>query len=236
MRYEARRLLVDGIEITVTFKPIKSLRLLVKPTGSVLASVPVRTSRAEVLRFLKPRIGWVKAQLRRLDVLENRPAALASGERHQLWGRWYELEVVEGKPKVRVLGERIVLAMPTGATLAQRQKTMEKWYRERFLQEIEAIRPQLQRQVGREAAQVAVRWMKTRWGSCNVRTGRINLNLELVKRERRFLRATFTHELCHLIAPGHGQLFQAQMDRCCPEWRMLRKQSRSVQIGQSFWG
>ncbi|MDR1237147.1 MAG: M48 family metallopeptidase, partial [Propionibacteriaceae bacterium] len=132
-------------------------------------------------------------------------------------------------------GERIVLTVPVGATLEQRRRVLELWYREEFRQAIETVRWSLQAEVGREAAAVSVRWMKTRWGSCNTRTRRINLNLELVKRLPAYFQATFIHELCHLISTGHGQLFQAQMDRCCPGWRMLRRELRYDPIGQSFW-
>jgi predicted metal-dependent hydrolase len=235
VRYKTEQLRLDGIDIEVSYKPIKSLRLGVKPTGAVRASVPERTTRKELLDFLRPRLDWVRTQRKRLVSLERPSTQLISGERHRLWGEQYLLEVIAGPPGVRVEAERIVLSVPAGATLAQRKQVLERWYRDEFRRVIEAVRPQLQTEVGREAAAVAVRWMKTRWGSCNLRTRQINLNLELVKRRQDFLQTTFIHELCHLITPGHGPLFQAQMDRCCPGWRLLRRELRYDPIGQSFW-
>ena len=66
--------------------------------------------------------------------------------------------------------------------------------------------------------------MKTRWGSCNVRTAAITLNLQLAQYDVRALRYVITHELTHLWVRGHDGRFYARMDQYFPNWRNVRKE------------
>ena len=65
--------------------------------------------------------------------------------------------------------------------------------------------------------------MKTRWGTCNVRTKKIWINLELVKKPKICLEYVLIHELIHTKIRGHGADFRAMMDLNMPEWRMVKK-------------
>ena len=77
--------------------------------------------------------------------------------------------------------------------------------------------------VGKHAAAWRIRAMKTRWGSCNVRTAVITLNLQLAQYDLRALRYVITHELTHLWVRGHDARFYARMDAYFPDWREVRR-------------
>jgi len=64
-----------------------------------------------------------------------------------------------------------------------------------------------------------IRRMKTRWGSCNIRAGRIWLNLELARLPIEAIDLVVVHELAHLIERGHNRRFYSVMDAAYPEWR-----------------
>jgi predicted metal-dependent hydrolase len=49
--------------------------------------------------------------------------------------------------------------------------------------------------------------MKTKWGSCNPRAGRIRFNTELVKKPKDLLEYVVVHELAHLLEPKHSNRF-----------------------------
>jgi predicted metal-dependent hydrolase len=65
--------------------------------------------------------------------------------------------------------------------------------------------------------------MKTRWGTCNIKTAMITLNLRLAERPAECLRYVLTHELCHLHEAGHGERFWKRMDAYYPDWKRVRK-------------
>jgi predicted metal-dependent hydrolase len=64
-----------------------------------------------------------------------------------------------------------------------------------------------------------VQRMKTRWGSCNPKTGTIRLNTDLAKKPRGCLEYLVIHEIIHLIEPTHNARFVALMDGAMPRWR-----------------
>ena len=83
--------------------------------------------------------------------------------------------------------------------------------------------------VGRRAKGFSVRDMKTRWGSCNTRTGHLNFNLKLLDLPQECLDYVVVHELCHLWVNGHSKAFWAHVERAYPDWRRVRKELRNRQ-------
>ena len=69
-----------------------------------------------------------------------------------------------------------------------------------------------------------IRKMKTRWGSCNVKTRKIWFNLYLARTNTRCLEYIILHELLHIKIANHGAKFKANMDYYMPSWREVRKE------------
>ena len=77
--------------------------------------------------------------------------------------------------------------------------------------------------MGVKASGVSIRQMKTRWGSCNVRTHHININLALAKKPPECLEYVVVHELTHILEPSHYAVFWGYMTQCYPNWKRVRK-------------
>ncbi len=73
--------------------------------------------------------------------------------------------------------------------------------------------------MGVRPGKLAYRNMVSRWGSCNVKTGRICINVQLAAQPPECLEYVVVHELCHLLEPSHGPRFKALMDGFLPDWR-----------------
>lgn len=73
--------------------------------------------------------------------------------------------------------------------------------------------------MGVRPGKLAYRNMVSRWGSCNVETGRICINVQLAAQPPECLEYVVVHELCHLLEPSHGPRFKALMDAFLPDWR-----------------
>lgn len=80
--------------------------------------------------------------------------------------------------------------------------------------------------LGVRASTWTIRRMKTRWGTCNTRIGRITLNLELARHPPQCLDYVVLHELAHLVEPGHGARFKALMTQHMPDWTARRARLR----------
>jgi len=78
-----------------------------------------------------------------------------------------------------------------------------------------------------------IREMRTKWGSCNPKTGRIWLNLELSKKPVEAIDYIVLHELAHLVSPRHDERFIATLDAHMPRWRQIRLELNALPL--SSW-
>jgi len=224
---------IEDLQIEVVRKNIKSLRLTVyAPDGRVRVAAPLRTPVAAIEQFLTARRPWIRKHQAKFAALE-RPAALAyaSGETHYYQGQAYQLRVHEGASRPRVaLGEEhtLELYIAEGSTSAQRQKVLTAWYRTQLKAQLPALVAKWEPVVGVHAQEWAIKQMKTRWGTCNIRAKRIWLNLELIKRPLRCLEYVVVHELVHLHERYHNARFWGFMDQFMPEWRQHKAELNRI--------
>ena len=68
--------------------------------------------------------------------------------------------------------------------------------------------------------------MSTRWGVCNKKNKTITLNLELIKKDIKYLDYVIVHELCHFIHFDHSKEFWNLVSKYCPNYKQLRKEMR----------
>ena len=71
-----------------------------------------------------------------------------------------------------------------------------------------------------------IRKMTTRWGVCNVRSHVITLNLELIKRDIKYLDYVIIHELSHLVEANHSSRFWSLVEENYPDYKKVRKEMK----------
>lgn len=71
-----------------------------------------------------------------------------------------------------------------------------------------------------------IRKMTTRWGVCNTKSKTITLNLELIKRDTKYLDYVIVHELSHLIYPDHSSKFWSLVEENCPNYKDIKKEMK----------
>ena len=222
-----QRTVLDGIPAQICYKNIKNLYLRVRD-GYIELSVPQRMAQRDLENFVRRRRAWIDERLRLLRVRAEKSAPLyAEGERIRLWGQEYPLVCVlltRGKAYAEYADGTIVLHAAQTADVNVRRAAIEALYRAELAAAVEREAPACETVVGKYAALWRIRAMKTRWGSCNVRTAAITLNLQLAQYDVRALRYVITHELTHLWVRGHDARFYARMDRYFPNWQNVRRE------------
>lgn len=78
--------------------------------------------------------------------------------------------------------------------------------------------------MGVKSAGFTIKKMKTRWGSCNVKSHHLNFNLLLAKVPPECAEYVVVHELTHLLEPSHNTRFWSLMEYYLPGSKELRKQ------------
>ncbi len=71
-----------------------------------------------------------------------------------------------------------------------------------------------------------IRKMTTRWGVCNTKLKTITLNLELIKRDIKYLDYVIVHELSHLIEANHSSKFWALVEKNYKDYKKIRKEMK----------
>lgn len=209
----------------------RSLGLTVRPDKSVWVRVPLRTPLEEIRAFVARKANWIRTVWQRLD---SRPPQkvqqLRGGAVITYQGREYLLRVEQGEGQVVTLqGDELVVRSSQGHDHEQLAAVLDAWYRLRAVELFGERARECHRRIEAEAfplPPIVIRSMKSRWGSYSYRTGRICLNLNLIKAPLPCLDYVIIHELCHIRIPNHGPLFWKLVSRYVPDHSEVRRQLR----------
>ena len=216
---------VSGISIEVCKKNIKNMHLYVKPpNGGVAVSAPLSMSDEAIERFVRTRVGWIKRQVNKFDSQPRQAEREhVSGETLYVWGRQYYIRTEYSNKNSLVLsGDRAVLTIRKGSTTEQREHFVREWYRGLLKAEITRLLPKWEQKTGLKAEHWQTKHMNTRWGTCNPKTGKIWLNLQLAKKTPECLEYVILHELVHLVEKSHNEKFVSLMDKHMPMWKEVK--------------
>jgi predicted metal-dependent hydrolase len=203
-------------------------------------AAPLAVSDAAMRVAVIGKLAWVKRQRASFEQQPRESQReMVSGESHHYLGRRYRLQVVEadGPPGVELRGHHaIVLNVRPHSTAREREKLLVQWYRERLRERTPGMLAKWQDELGVEARDWGIKRMKTKWGSCNPKAGRIWLNVELIKKPPECLEYVLVHELTHLLARNHDERFVSLMDRHMPTWRRRRAELNATPLAKESWG
>jgi hypothetical protein len=172
---------------------------------------------------VKKKCAWV---FREIDRIGTRPSAtpdrhFVSGETHLLLGKQYRLAIEQGSdPQVRIDGARLKVLVRRLDDQAHCRRLIAAFYaimaREVFRERLDAMVPPFVRR-GLQRPALIVRRMSKRWGSYTP-SGRIVLNVDLVRASPMMIDYVICHELAHAFYPSHGKEWRDLVEMIMPDW------------------
>jgi len=219
-------MIVDDVEIHVTRKKMKTVRMRVSPPDAqVLLSVPNGLPESYIRKVVEQNMDKIRAMQE--EILQQyegyTPIRFLDGESHPFAGKDYTLYVrVRNAPPCVILLEHdssIIMAIRPGSTREKREKILDNWYRQQLYEQVPGLLDKWVPRIKKSPAEVRVRKMRTRWGTCNTIERRIWLSLELAKKDPALLEYVMVHEMVHLLQPGHPPRFWQLMDKFLPDWK-----------------
>ncbi len=240
MSTETYQLTINGLLVDVIRKDIKNLHLGVyPPEGHVRVAAPLLVSNDAVRLAAISRLAWIKRQQARFETQPRQSAReMVGGESHYFLGRRYRLRVIAatGRSFVRFRGKSYIkLQVAADSTTAQRERLLQHWYRQQLRELIPALIEKWQAALGVEVADLGIKRMKTKWGSCSIAPRRVWFNLELAKKPLECLEYVVAHELVHLLERHHNDRFIAIMNQYLPRWRHIRELLNSTPLAHESW-
>lgn len=226
---------INDLDIEVEKKRIKNMYLKVyPPDGRIHISAPYGMSNDRINAFVLARMDWilearervrskykdfVKAEMQYLD-----------GEAVYFDGCKYNLLLAEGKKTgISISGSNMIMHVRQGSTMQQRRKILYDWYRKALQDRIGVLLEKWEPVIGVKASGFGIRSMKTRWGSCNIKSARLTFSLQLAQKNLSCVEYVVVHELVHLLEASHNHIFKAYMDKFLPDWRRIKKELNSPQ-------
>lgn len=238
----------------VTFAVRRSARrrtigISIPREGAPVVAAPSRCSRPTVEAAVRGKLAWVRRKLGERDGLAQLPPhRYAAGERFPYLGDEYELVIVDdsrmtgrggdagqsqlafdvaggedGHEPLRLRDGRFELA----STVQGDGRThFLAWYRRRAAGVLNDRVAHWAPLVGVVLPPVAVKDMRSRWGSCSAK-GRISLHWGLVLLPLEMADYVVVHELVHLQELNHGKTFWRGVERLVPDYRERRKRLRA---------
>lgn len=217
-------MIVAGISVEITRKARqKNLYIRVNPPeGVVTVSAPAEATESAIRYFILRKIPEItKVRNQMLAQARQTKREYVSGEACYLWGKPHMLVVIYGGNRYQIekTPQRIIMHAPDGATVDSRERALTEWYRGEIKRVLPSLLKRCEDRVGIKANACNIKYMKTRWGSCNIGEKSILINLQLVHKPVECLEYVLIHELVHVVEKNHTNRFRALVEMYCPNWK-----------------
>lgn len=120
------------------------------------------------------------------------------------------------------------ISLGTDRVFLNKDFDIDKWYKKEakviFRDHLDSIYSSFSRKIPYPS--LKIRRMKTRWGVCNTKLKCVTLNLDLIKRDTKYLDYVIVHELSHLVYPNHSSDFWNLVGENIGDYKKYRKEMK----------
>ncbi len=225
------------LEINVQYKLVKNITLRVKHDGSIYVSAPCGMSVRILEYFLQEKEAWLKNKLATMRMCGNNTLRYRMGElpfdgKHVwIWGEKLPCFFVHqpgAEPMVERKEQEVYFYCPEKLNEQRQAVVVERYYEQLVKSSGKKFLDAWQRKIGVRYTSLKVHRTKTRWGSCNVRTGGINLNTLLACWPKDCLEYIVVHELTHLLEANHSLRFYELVTKFLPLWKLSKRKLEQI--------
>lgn len=216
------------IDYELGYSGRNTLAIHVLPDQSVSVVAPHDTPFEDIHSRVQKRAPWIAKQQDHFEKFLPlpMPSSFVSGETHLYLGRQYRLKIRKSHDTfIKLKSGFIHIETPDKSDRDTVEAVLMNWYRERaqdhFARRLDNCLGGA-RSLNIDNPGFSIRKMTRRWGSCT-KSGRILLNLQLVKTPGYCIEYVIMHELCHLRIHNHGPEFYRLLSRCMPDWERRKE-------------
>lgn len=240
MNFSRSTLHVSDLVVDFVRKDIKNVHLSVlPPEGQIRLTAPLSMTDDNARLAVVARWSWIKKRQKEFWT-QNRESErrYVDGETHYFDGHPYLLSLAATKKAshVRVAGNgRIELFCRSGIGHETKQKAFEAFYRDHLKATVASKLSFYCGLLDVDVPEVRIQRMRTKWGSCNTKTNRVLINLELAKKPVSCVQYILAHELTHLRVRHHNRQFSGVLESIMPDWRCHRDVLNALPLAYEEW-
>lgn len=192
---------IDGIEIEVTKKRIRSFRLRVSREGKVFCSVPWLSTKKQIEDFIESKSEWIKSTRQKILESNQKSQKLNSESAAAKFGLTESDFISAENPSKRAYSKKWKDACKK--VFLESISRHLKFFEDGKIPEFT----------------LKMRAMKSLWGSCNRRTNVVTLNYELLRFPQKCIDYVVFHELTHFLFLNHDKNFYGYISRFMPDYK-----------------
>ncbi|MGC2165317.1 MAG: SprT family zinc-dependent metalloprotease [Gallionella sp.] len=231
---ERREATLAGEQISYTLKRRKgrrSIGLRIDDQG-LTVSVPLRYSEQWLRDVLHDKADWVKSKLHDWKSRVVPEARWMTGEGIPYLGETLRLKVEHGLFSTQAYrsDKSLWVFVDSGEPMEGVKQSVMQWYRNEAERILAGRVAHFSTIMDVKAAGLRIAPTKSQWGSCTAR-GIVSLNLQLIKLSLRLVDYVVVHELAHLREMNHSAKFWNVVSAPCPDYARLRRELRTIAIG-----
>jgi predicted metal-dependent hydrolase len=214
----------------------KTLEISVHPEGDVIVTAPHQTTIGTIEEKLKKRLPWIARNLLEVEQQPKQatPRQWVSGETHYYLGRQYRLKIIaHPESSIKLKDGFFYITLPDRSDKTKIQNMMGIWYKSHaqsiFQSRLDVCISSSKAILDVKNVDLVIRKMSQRWGSCTP-SGRILLNLNLIKAPIMCIDYIIMHELCHLAVMNHSKQFWRLLSQCMPDWEKRKAKLAIIEL------
>ena len=198
------------LEVFITKKRQKNTYIRVKEDLNIYVTTNYFTTKDDILKLIENNKTSISRMITRQEKKQQKEKEFT------YLGKKYNLVLINSK--------EITLGLET--ILYNNSENLHKWLVKQansiFLEELNKMYNIFP--INIPYPSLTIRKMKTRWGVCNKRDNSVTLNLELIKKDHKYLNYVIVHELSHFVHFNHSKKFWQTVEKYCPEYKKVRKE------------
>lgn len=229
---------LDNIGI-VKFKKsnfAKNISISVRPIHGVKVSFPYYISYSDAEQIVNQKRDWILRQLNKAKEVEKRRTIFNENGSYQT--RFHTLALFKHEKNifsVRVQNGMIKVYYPSCADINSEnvqsaiRTGIERALRKEANEYLPDRAKELAEKFGFEYKKLALKNIRTRWGSCSKRKN-INLNIHLMRLPDQLIDYVILHELAHTVEMNHSKNFWKLLDKLTGGAKQLNKELKKHHI------
>lgn len=188
----------------------------------IFVNKPPSVSEKQAMTFLSEHSAWIKKVINKQQAVLEEMSAKAIWNHEKLWfmGKLFDLtEKKDLKTQYEIDETEIFFRNDYWSLLEGLNREGSEAIAKAFFRwqsEFSSLFPKM--------PTLSFRTMKSRWGSCNRRTGKITLNKKLIHVSLQLIDYVIVHEFTHFQEPNHGVNFHAKIERILPKHRSFERE------------
>lgn len=197
----------------------KNMYLRIKDDLNIYVTCNIFFSDRDILKFINANQENIKKMIDKMKKKKER----SNSNNNELYymGKKYDLIYLNNKD----------VMVGDGKIFVPLNFNIDSWYKKEaliiFQEELDKMYHEFVYQIPYPS--LTIRKMKTRWGVCNVKTKRVTLNLELIKKDKIYLDYVIVHELSHLIYANHSKEFWQCVEDNFKDYKKIRKELKNYE-------